>query len=182
MINLNDIMILPILHSNNKFIGNQFYPLYCDYQRELRIVAPDINDEPIESEIECVHHACETYNYLDNFIFCKNEIVGLICFQNVDNLDDYKAPILYLDHLYIKPEFRRKGFAKAAIDKLLNTYNKYHVFFYVLKNNAPAQSFWRHYTNQAYVRKIDDPRCLSNAEYDGETNNCDKFIISRANH
>lgn len=177
-IDYKDIEFSLVHTSAYRFSNEYYYPLFFEYQKELREVAPDICDEPIETEEQCVKHKLATPHYYDCFIYYKKQIIGLICYQDINFLKDSKEPIMYIDHFYIKPEYRHTGLAKAAMSRFLNAKaNGYVIFFFVLNNNQPAQRFWDKFLSQEHIEQINDERCLITAEVEGEDLRSIKHII-----
>ena len=151
------IKIVPVVPIGDSFPLN-FYKYYYDYQKELRIIDNDISF-PIESETGCIAHLNKCDNYVDNIIFCNNTPVGIVCYQNVDFLGDGLAPILYIDHFYIFPDFRRKGIGTEAVKAILKPFRKHIVYLCTIDVNKPANHFWSSVLPLLGLFKTDDNRC-----------------------
>lgn len=70
-------------------------------------------------------------------VFYRGKVVGLLGVRKLEG-DSF-----YIDCVYIKRRYRRKGNAKRAV---LNLYkgNRYaDITLHIIHNNEPAQKFWR---------------------------------------
>lgn len=160
--------IIPCIPIGDKFPLN-YYQEYYKYQKELRQIDKTIQNDPIESEHDCIEHTNDCINYINNLIYSNGQIAGLINYQVVDFCYDdpewFGQPILiYIDHFYIKPEFRNKGIGNAVFNKLTHKYNDAVFYFYVLKNNYNAILFWDKVITKNKMKIIEDHRCRNSGE------------------
>ena len=180
--NQSDIKILKCTYVGDT-ITNNFYSLYYPYQQELRIIDNGIT-EPIETETECIVHVDNYQGYTDNVITYNDKEIGIISHQNIDWLDDGQAPLLYIDHLYIKPEYRHQGIATCAMMDLINKYSKHTIYLYVLKKNKSAKQFWHKLVETANNPKLiyaNDERCMVRDETEA-LRTCKKIIFKKGNN
>lgn len=176
----NKIDIIPCIPIGDSYPLN-YYQMYYEYQKELAYATNDLKIiKEIQSETELITH----YNrgggsYTDNLVFTNNKAIGLICYQVVDWLEDNKPIIIYIDHFYIRKEYQHKGYGTKLLNTISKKYKKAVIYFYVLKDNNPAQKFWPKAIEKNKMIRIRDDRCEIEQEEEAiET--CDKFIIKRA--
>ena len=90
----------------------EFIKLYTKFRKELdKMCIPLIIDE---LKVEPIIY--------------KNKIVGMIAYT-------YN----YIECVYVKPRYRRKGLAKAAVEKLIKGRN---MRLHIINNNTVAYKFW----------------------------------------
>lgn len=75
----------------------------------------------------------------DYMIFLKNTPVGFLITGTYPNA--FSKGDIYIQEIFIKKEYRRKGIGKKVIEKRLKRTKK-DISLYVLKNNEPAKAFW----------------------------------------
>lgn len=115
-----------------------FYKLYFTYQQELQAVSGqkwDIikKDDYLKSEIEHTYVGKRSF-----LIYIKDELVGLIVYQ-----DAFWASVLYIDNFYIIPKYRKKRLGTAVIEYLMKDFkDETRILLYVLKGNYVGESFW----------------------------------------
>ena len=117
-----------------------FEKMYRDYVAELGEYSHRIKSNPIT--VTEINHILNNEALMKFFITnSAKEIVGfcLVGFgENTHAETDY-----YIAEFYILPEYRRSGFATAAVKKLLSMFpGKY--CYHVLKENIIARYFWDH--------------------------------------
>ena len=155
--NISKLTLVPCIPIGDTF-PCEFYKTYHEYQRELRLIDGDIN-YPIESETECIAHLSKCDGYIDYAIYYGDKKIGIVSYQNVNWLDDGKAPILYIDQLYIMPEFRRNHFGSLVFKKILDSFKGYVIFFEVIACNDVAVKFWNNSVKENKCIFINDNRC-----------------------
>ena len=73
--------------------------------------------------------------------------IGLLLFSLTNrNFDLFPSPGIYVHNLYIQPEFRKQGFAKALvteIKRIARERNCSRIDWVVLNDNIPAINFYR---------------------------------------
>lgn len=74
-------------------------------------------------------------------IFGGRKKVGMI---GAEILDRYYRPIVFIDCVYVEPEYRRNGYAKTAVLHFVEEHLKdgYRVELDIINNNKAAKSFW----------------------------------------
>jgi GNAT superfamily N-acetyltransferase len=82
----------------------------------------------------------DTYTELKP-IFGGRKKVGMI---GAEILDRYYKPIVFIDCVYVEPEYRGNGYAKNAVLHFVEKYLKdgYRVELDILNNNRVAKAFW----------------------------------------
>ena len=175
--------ILPVLPINNHFPFH-FYDMYYEHQKEFRDLEYVDKNEPIETEEQCIEffRNCED-SYVNNIIYVDKNPIGFISFQLIDWLDDGKPAMLYIDHLYIKKQYRQLGFGTLTITSILKELKSQgaedtHIFFYILKKNKGAHEFWDKIMEKLKLRHIEDDRCKVGQEEEFLKEG-DKYIIKR---
>jgi len=83
------------------------------------------------------------------------EIIGF-CFYTIANLNRsfHDSPMIQIDDLYIKSEYRREGLGKKTLDKMGQIAKEKGILrieLWCLKNNSIGQDFYKKYN----ARKID---------------------------
>lgn len=176
--------ILPVLPINNHFPFH-FYDMYYEHQKEFRDLEYVDKNEPIESEQDCIKffNEMEDSQYCNNIIYVDKNPIGFISFQIIDWLEDEKPVIIYIDHLYIKKEYRQLGFGTLTIASVLRELYKQgaedaHIFFFILKKNEIAHKFWDKTIEKLQLRHIEDDRCVV-AQEEEFNKEGDKYIIKR---
>ena len=100
--------------------------LYLDFRKEIdRICVPEI--------LKCVSR---------NPIFYEDKQVGLFCYAA-------EPTHIYIDCLYIEPEYRRKGLAKKSMELFYECFNDREIRLHIVNENKAAYDFW----NSVFVLK-----------------------------
>lgn len=88
----------------------------------------------------CVPLVLDTYTELKP-IFGGRKKVGMI---GAEILDRYHNPIVFIDCVYVEPEYRRNGYAKNAVLHFVEKYLKdgYRVELDIINSNRIAKAFW----------------------------------------
>ena len=112
-------------------------------------------------------------NYLEDdllqsyFIYEKDQIIGFIVLQYVDEKYEVNPPMWYIVEFYIAPEYRGGGYGMKAIEHFLHEFPG-DFFYYILRQNAPAKQFWasitRHFNLRETFRSDVSPGDISELE------------------
>lgn len=132
-----------------------FHHLYKAYSDELAQYSSSLKKAPMTEKL-----IDELYFYDDllfkYFIETDSQTIGFIILQYVDVVFGVTKPIWYIVEFYIVPEYRRKGYGKAAFKFFLEFYKK-DFFYYVLKENIPAKRFWGNITKTFDLKEVYRP-------------------------
>ncbi len=82
-------------------------------------------------------------------VYVSGTCCGFIDIVPTLTIEDEK--VTYIRHLYIKEEFRRKGYGELVIDKIMTLYPLPWVLEN-LKQNGTAKGFWQHYCSNKDLR------------------------------
>ena len=121
--------------------------LYADYMSEMSFMNPALNrlitktGKPISSlaaeEVETIYKEKNTEIY---FIRHGGMLVGFIVLGLFPNASVEDA--LYIQEFCILPQFRRKGFGRAAVRLICEVCRDRKLEFFILKENPGAIDFW----------------------------------------
>ncbi len=121
--------------------------LYADYMIEMSFMNPALKrliaktGEPVSKmaleEIEFFYREENTGIY---FIRHGGMLVGFVVLGTFPNASIDGA--LYIQEFYVLPQFRRKGFGRAAVRIICESCKDQKVEFFVLKENPVAKRFW----------------------------------------
>ena len=93
--------------------------MYLDFRKEIdKICVPDI--------LECVK---------TRPIYCDNELAGIFCYA-------YQPSHTYIECIYIKPEYRRRGLAKKTVLDWYKLNKRDEIRLHIINRNLPAFEFW----------------------------------------
>lgn len=59
----------------------------------------------------------------------------------------------YIDCLFVKPEYRRRGLAKEAVLKFIDGNIEEGIRFYLLNDNTEALAFWKSFCELKIIRQ-----------------------------
>ena len=143
-----------------------FLAMYRDYIQTLTkysdylVSHPQTDDDIRENYLE--HDLLQSY-----FICEKDQIIGFIVLQYVDEKYEVSPPMWYIVEFYIAPEYRGGGYGMKAIEHFLHEFPG-DFFYYILRQNAPAKQFWasitRHFNLRETFRSDVSPGDISELE------------------
>lgn len=91
--------------------------MYIQFRQELdRMCVPVILDE---------------LNFQKFDIECDGEVAGI-----------FVASPDYIDCLYVKPQYRRRGLGAKIVTDWVRKYGNYGIRLHIINNNEPAKAFW----------------------------------------
>ena len=104
-----------------------FNEMWDAYQKELKEPRTEFNS---------------TKNVNDYIIIEEGKIVGFIF---VCEYPDSFSPLdIFISGLYIKPEYRHRGYAEKAVLDIIEEYDSCAMSLFVSKKNNRAIDFWEH--------------------------------------
>ncbi len=94
---------------------------------------------PLDEETDISNYAAKIRRYAMTFsLWKKDKLIALIAFY-VNNEHQF----VYFTHVYIYPQFRRKGYANFLFRKVISTFADCEFQLEVTKNNAAATAFYK---------------------------------------
>lgn len=135
-------------------VYEQKIQLYKDYAAELDDIA---NREPMsENKAETIANSFinESYSRWENIWADDKELAGffIICKENGCHPDaDY-----FIAQLYIRPEYRRKGYAKKTVLEYMRKHRGTYCKF-MIKKNHDAYAFWDMIKKEMHAKDVQMP-------------------------
>ncbi len=137
--------------------------LYSSYINEIKFFNPNIRN--IDAD-QIIKNYKEVSCFSDLFwfdLYYGPEVVGFILVTNgvhCPQCADY-----HIMEMYLKPQYRGKGIASKALDKLFSN-NPGKVMFFTLETNVDANKFWgayysKHKENINKLKTENAPGCIS---------------------
>lgn len=139
MLRLRRIMILMLNFEEETYDKDEFVPMYLEYNKELHQYAPEVD---LLSENQVEKWFCEYKMRKDTHIYHlmqDGKTAGFLIVGDYGNT--HPDTDLYIQELYVRPEYRKMGIADRMIRKLIRT-NPYRYCLFILDNNIPAKMFW----------------------------------------
>lgn len=109
---------------------------YSDYLASHPQTDDDIRANYLEDDLLQSYFICE-----------KDQIIGFIVLQYVDEKYEVNPPMWYIVEFYIAPEYRGRGYGTKAVEHFFHEFSG-DFFYYILQQNAPAKQFWNAITTQ----------------------------------
>lgn len=122
----------------------QFRKYYEQYQKELMEIQNEKWYIQTAKELREVPKRCPTFK--DNFIVIDGEIVGFVCWQNLETFS-------YVNQLYVLKEHRNKKIASEVVKEITKGKGKVlgrGLVFEVLDKNENAKKFWESVTKDEF--------------------------------
>lgn len=108
----------------------QILTQYSDYLASHPQTDDNIRENYLEDDLLQSYFICE-----------KDQIIGFIVLQYVDEKYEVNPPMWYIVEFYIAPEYRGGGYGMKAIEHFLHEFSG-DFFYYILCKNLPAKQFW----------------------------------------
>lgn len=143
-----------------------FLAMYRDYIQTLTQYSDYLASHPQTDD-----NIRENYledDLLQSYFICeKDQIIGFIVLQYVDEKYEVNPPMWYIVEFYIAPEYRGGGYGTRAVEHFLHEFPG-DFFYYILRQNAPAKQFWasitRHFNLRETFRSDVSPGDISELE------------------
>lgn len=146
------------IRTNDEY--DNYYKYYQKYQKELQKLQGENWD--IVSLDQIKHNEKNFDNKATYMVYeetnNKSEFIGFITYQNV-----YWEGVIYIEDVYVLPHARRHKYASSMVKQATMLSSKDTiVFFYILKNNKRALSFWSDVAKENKWVRTYDPKCRIN--------------------
>jgi len=126
-----------------------FVSLFRMYNNDLKRYSERLRENPIR-EKDIYENYVNDPSLYKLYIKDGRTIVGFIVLQYVYELE---TPAWYIVEFYIMPRFRHRGYGTRAVESFLDKYDG-DFFYYVLKENIPAQKFWSKMTEKFKLNEV----------------------------
>ena len=135
-----------------------FLRMYHQYLKDLSAyskTASEFMDSP-SVDAQIVNNYLLDPHVSTYFVKNKNDLIGFIAVQHVGIQYGVEKPIWYIVEFFIAPEFRRCGYGGKMFRSFLERHEG-DFFYYVIKKNLPAKSFWAKMTQTLNLKEVKRP-------------------------
>lgn len=148
--------MIKLITSETSEFKDDLWNLFVIYQKELIAVSGE--NWNIGTKEEFYFQGNKYSGIINYLVLDDEEVIGLVCVQNIY----YEKPkMLYISQMYIKPEFRRRGYGTKVLSLLKDLFidKKTVCWLYVLKGNKQGLEFWQKAIKANNLRPTEDDRC-----------------------
>ncbi len=131
--------------------STDFIPMWTEYTKELHAFSDFVHEDDKKEAYELYCQFAKNPDVEMYSVNADGAVCGFLILGRRNNT--HPSTDVFIQELYIKQDYRRKGIGKTVVSDLLkNTPANY--CLYILKENMPAKSFWKSIFSLPGVRKL----------------------------